>query len=348
LRRFGLAIVVFTLLAGALPGYAATVAILSNPTPSPPASETLARIHGELLSLGLDVVMTDRATAPGPTTADSRDWLLHIAVARKAIAVIDIIDEDAAVAVDVWVVKSPLGRFEVTRVAIEPNAPNAPNASGRLALRAIEALRASLLEIDLAARQRQEEMLAKPATTELPDIEVNAAVARAHVALEVGAAAVGGRDGLGPLLLPVLQASWEPRTWLALQAAFAGMGTRAKVATGAGSARVAERYGMVGARCRLRSNERVWPFLALAAGALRTSVEGEAGPAGLAHVAHQWSLILDGSAGAGLRVYGRTYLTLALHVRVAEPYVAIHVLDTVAGTTGRPDFLLTLTVGAWL
>ncbi len=66
------------------------------------------------------------------------------------------------------------------------------------------------------------------------------------------------------------------------------------------------------------------------------------------HRVDQWSFLLDGSLGAGLRLYRRYYLTLAAHVQMAEPYVAIHFVDAVVATSGRPNLLLTLTVGAWL
>ena len=42
------------------------------------------------------------------------------------------------------------------------------------------------------------------------------------------------------------------------------------------------------------------------------------------------------------------HLTLAAHVQVAEPYIAIHVVDTLVATSGRPNVLLSLTLGAWL
>ena len=90
------------------------------------------------------------------------------------------------------------------------------------------------------------------------------------------------------------------------------------------------------------------PSSALAAGALRTSVEGQASLTTDGHSVGQWSFLLDGSLGAGLRLYGRYYLTLAAHLHLAEPYVAIHVVDAVGATAGRPNLLLTLTVGAWL
>jgi hypothetical protein len=133
-----------------------------------------------------------------------------------------------------------------------------------------------------------------------------------------------------------------------MQASVAGLGSRSAIATTAGNARVAQQYAMVGGFYRLRSTQRLWPFFGLAAGALRTSVEGQAGQGTGGRTAERWSGLIDASLGAGLRLYGRAYLTLAAHAQVAEPYVAIHIVDTVGATSGRPNLLLTLTFGAWL
>jgi predicted metal-dependent hydrolase len=89
-------------------------------------------------------------------------------------------------------------------------------------------------------------------------------------------------------------------------------------------------------------------LLALAAGVMHTSVEGQPGSGAEPRSVDQWSFLMDGSLGAGLRLYRRYYLTMAAHVQMAEPYVAIHFVDAVVATSGRPNLLLTLTVGAWL
>ena len=81
---------------------------------------------------------------------------------------------------------------------------------------------------------------------------------------------------------------------------------------------------------------------------LHTSDEGQPGSGAEALSVGQWSFLMDGSLGAGLRLYRRYYLTLAAHVQIAEPYVAIHFVDAVVATSGRPNILLTLTVGTWL
>jgi hypothetical protein len=155
-------------------------------------------------------------------------------------------------------------------------------------------------------------------------------------------------DGLGPAVLPTLRVGWAVRPWLVMQASAAGLGSRSTVATTTGNARVAQQYAVLGGFYRLRSAQRLWPFFGLAAGALRTSVEGQASWGTGGHSAQRWSWLIDVSLGTGLRLYGRSYLTLAAHAQVAEPYVAIHIVDRIGATSGRPNLLLTLTLGAWL
>jgi hypothetical protein len=216
-----------------------------------------------------------------------------------------------------------------------------------LALRAVEALRAGLLQSDWAERRRRYEPIAKPPIAAVPAVRAPASRGE-RVGIEVGAAAIMSLDGLGPAVLPIVHLGWAARPWLVMQASAAGLGSRSTVATTAGSARVAQQYAVLGGFCRLRSAQRLWPFFGLAAGALRTSVEGQAGQGTGGHTAERWSGLIDASLGAGLRLVGRSYLTLAAHAQVAEPYVAIHIVDTVGATSGRPNLLLTLTVGAWL
>ena len=296
--------------------------------------------------MGLDVTMTDRPVARGMAGADSRAWLEQVAAEHGASAVIDVLGDDALAAVDVWVVKAPPGRFEVTRVVVEPNTKNPPE---RIAIRAVDALRASLLEVDWAARGRHGEAIAKPPIATLAkDGTEEPASRRERFGVELGAAALMSLDGVGPAVLPILRVDWAARSWLVMQAGLAGLGSRPTVTTTVGSARVAQQSGILGGCFRFRSNRRLWPFFTLGAGALHTSVDGQHGLDAEAHTVDQWSFLLDGSLGAGLRLYRRYYLTLAAHVQIAEPYVAIHFVDTVVATSGRPNLLLTVTVGAWL
>jgi hypothetical protein len=346
LNRLRHAFFITTLLTWTWPAHAATVAIVRPPNASADVTETLTRLRGELLSVGLEVAMSDRAAARDLAGADSLTWLEQVTAENGASAVVDAVGDDALAAVDVWVVKTHPRRFEVTRVAVEPNTPN---PSERLALRAVEALRAGLLEVDWAARGRRGEAVAKPPEMVAPTGAVaEPAGYRERLGIEAGAAALIGLDGVGPAVLPILRASFAPRSWLVTQAALAGAGSRPTVATTDGGVRVAQQFVVLGASYRWRPDRRFWPFLTLAAGAMHTSVAGQSGVTVEGRTADQWSFLLDAGAGAGLRLHGRYYLTLAAHVQLAEPYVAIHLVDAAIATSGRPNLLLTLTVGAWL
>jgi len=173
--RLRLAVLASTLLFWAVPAQAVTVAIVRPLNPSPEMTETLVRLHGELLSVGLEVEIADGPAARGLGTTDSRAWLKELAAERGVDAVIDIAGDGGLVAVEVWVTDKAPRRFEVSRVALEANTEN---ASERLAIRALEVLRSSFLEIDLAARERRGEDIAKPPDDMLTKGEVGKPASR--------------------------------------------------------------------------------------------------------------------------------------------------------------------------
>jgi hypothetical protein len=335
------------LLFWASPSSAVTVAIVRPLKASPAIAETLVRLHGELLSVGIEPEFVDGPAMGGLGMTDSHAWLEEAATERGVDAIIAIIGDVAPVAIDVWVINKATRRFEILKVPVEPKAES---ASERLAIRALEVLRSSFLAIDFSANERRRESLAKPPAAILPIGEVTKPASHSErFGIEVGVAGVTSMDGVGPTLLPIVGLNWAIRSWLVVQVALAGLGTHASVATTAGNARVAQDFGVVGGCYRLRSSQRLRPFFAIAAGLLRTSVDGSTdSPNKQGHATEQWSLLFDGSLGAGLRLGDRFTLTVAAHAQMAEPYVAIHFVDTVVATSARPNFVLTLTVGAWL
>jgi hypothetical protein len=343
LNRLRLALGLVTCLVGTRVARAATVVMLWPPTPSADVTQALTLLRGELLSVGLAVTVSDRKPGPEVAAPNSVAWLESFA-AEGASAVIDTIGDEVLEAVDVWIVKTHPQRFEVTHVAVEPDAPRRPEM---LALRALEALRAGLLQIDWAERKRRNDAVDRAPIAQAPAHEPRP-TPDDRVGLEVGAAATMSLDGLGPAVLSTLRVTWAARPWLLMQASLAGWGSRSTVSTTSGSAQVAQQYALLGGCYRLRPTARLWPLFGIAAGVLRTSIEGQTGPGTGGHTAERWSALLDVALGAGLRLGDRFYLTLAAHAQVAEPYVAIHIVHEVGATSGRPNLLLTLTVGAWL
>ena len=335
-----MSLLLWALLLWATPARAVTVAVVAPPRTTPEFTETLSRLRGELLSVGFHVRMIRGVEDRRPDGPDSRAWLEELAAEGGVDAVIDIVGDLVPVAVDIWVIEQSPPRLEVSRVVREPNTTN---ASARLAIRAVEVLRSTFLENDMARRERHDESSATAPPGE-PDESPGR---RERFGVELGAAALTSLDGVGPALMPIAQLDWKPRPWFVVQAALAGLGSRPAIAATAGRARVAQQYGVLGVGHPFRSDQRLRPFVTLAAGALRTSVEGEADSPRQGHTVDEWSFLLDGGLGAALRLPERYTLALAAHVHVAEPYVAIHFVDAIVATTGRPNLVLGLTVGAW-
>jgi hypothetical protein len=343
LNRLRLALGLVAFLVGTPIARAATVVMLWPPTPAAEVTQAMTLLRGELLSVGLAVTTSERKPTPEVAAPNSVAWLESFA-AEGASAVIDTLGDQVLEAVDVWIVKTNPQRFEVTHVTVEPDAPRRPEI---LALRALEALRAGLLQIDWAERKRRSDAVASASVAQVSTPAPRPAGVD-RVSVEVGAVATMSADGVGPAVLPTLRGNWAARPWLLLQASVAGWGSRSTVSTSTGTARVGQQYALLGGCYRLHPNRRVWPFLGIAAGALRTSIAGQTGPATGGHTAERWSALLDLALGTGLRLGDRWFLTLAAGAQLARPYVAIHIVDEVAATSGRPNLLSTLTIGAWL
>jgi len=330
---------------------AASVVIVRPANTPPVMVETLVRLRGELISAGFETEIVDGGAGAG-AAGESRARLEQLAARRGADAVVAIVGDVSPDSVEVWVIDKVTGKSVVRRVPFEPGAAR---ASETLALRAIELLRSSFLEIDLAAHDRRNQSDANAAAAAAPPAAVVHFMEADRLArhpetfgVEVGGAALVSLDGVGPALLPLVRFDWSLRSWFLVQAALAGLGTRPTVEGGAGSAQVAHAYGLLGGSFRFRAGAGLRPFATLSAGVLHTAVEGRADAPNQGRGVAQWSFLVDAGLGALLRLPDRFTLSLAAHAQVGEPYVAVRFVDTVVATSARPNLLLTLTVGAWL
>jgi hypothetical protein len=325
---------------------ATKVVIVRPAAASPEMNETLSRLEGEVLSLGLEVAVVERPRTPHATAAESRAWVERTAIERQTDAVIDVSAAAGSMGIDVWVFEGAARRAEISLVAPEPNSETTP---ARLAIRAVDTLRARLAELDLTAKGSAKSTPAGDPPTIVAEARPHDSAATMwRLDLQAGGALLTSVDGVGPALMPLVRVGGMLRPWLELHAELAGFGSRPTVASVAGSAHVAQAYAVGGAGGCARDGHTLQPCIALSAGVLRTAIDGEADAPADAHFVERWSFLLDGSLGARVNLPGRYHLTLAAHVQVAQPYVAIHLADTLVATSGRPNLLVSLTVGAWL
>lgn len=319
----------------------ATVAILRPRNDTPELGAALFRLQGELSAVGLAVAIAERPPSADTGSAEAEAWFESVAAERRIDAFIDVVGEQRPVAVDVWLCERSPRRLRMSRVVLEADATDAAAA---LAIHAIEVLRSSFLAQDLAGERPP------PAPVPPPDRAAPAPPPpeRARFGFALGATALTSLDGVGPSILPLVRFEWAARSWLLLQATGAGFGTRPRVEAEAGSVQVAQEFALLGLCTGHSSKTGFWPFLAVAAGLLHTGLDGRARLPNRGHRLDRWAFVVDASVGVRLNLPGRYYLALASHAQVAEPYVAIHFVDSVVATTGRPNLLLSLTAGAAL
>ena len=222
--RFVLAFALLAAVGAAAPGRAntvvsprATTVLILRPPNSPPAMvEMLVRLRGELSSAGFGSEIVEGPAAPSAGTPAGPDgtqaWnaaVEQLAARRGAAAVVAIIGDTVPDSVEIWVVDDGTGKALVRRVRLEPTAPRSAHT---LAIRAIELLRSTLLEIELAraARDRQNAPRA-PVPTTVPltirtsgaDEEQRRSPHPERFAIELGGSALVSPNGVGPTVLPL-------------------------------------------------------------------------------------------------------------------------------------------------
>jgi hypothetical protein len=333
----------------------ATVAILSSGSTAALA-EASSRLRGELSALRFHVLLLSRPTSAELGEADRREWLESMAESQDLDAAIEVVGDHTPLAADVWIFQRSPRRVQRARVVLEPNTAD---RAGTLAIRAIEVLRSYNLEADLAAKVRardeqepvvdaREKPTSQPAAAAPAGDDDEQPWQDERVGIELGAGLLAGLGGVDPAVLPVLRLSFRAHPSLVVHATASGFGTRPTLRAAAGSVRVARSYGALGLCFCPASSQRLAPYLALGAGAMRTSLDGAAEAPASGHSVTQWSLLLDAGAGGRLRLPGRYYATLSGHVQLTQPRVAIHVVDEELASSGRPNLVANLTIGTWL
>jgi hypothetical protein len=258
-----------------------------------------------------------------------------------------ILGDEVPDSIEVCVVDKATGKSLIRRTPYQSGGEERP--AEVLAIRAIELLRASLLEIDMLPAAPP------PAPPKPPTVVVTRFVDRpvevrheSRWGLEVGGGLVTSFDGVGPAVLPLLRVDGVIASWCLAQATLAGLGSRSRVGSSGETAQVAQHFALVGVGFRFRANARVRPILSLGAGVLHTSVEGRGDWPYVGVAASRWSFLLDAGIGARVALGSRYDLAMEAHAQLAEPYPVVQFLGTDVASSGHPSQVFTLSLLAWL
>jgi len=320
---------------------ASTVLLIEPADPAGAVAEALVRVRGELAAAGFKV-----ESVAAPPSADARAALERAANGRTADAVVAILGEDWPDSVEIWVLDRVTGKSLVRRTPLEPKSGQVAEI---MAVRAIELLRASFLEVDMARAGRRSPVSQSPPAQVARFVE-GAVESRREPrwGLEVGGSVLASFAGAKPAVLPTLALDLAIVPWFIARASAAGLGTRAHVSATTGSAEVAQQMGLVAIEFRWRASKTLRPSLSLGAGALHTAAEGSGAWPYQGQTAERWSFVADAGAGVRLGLHSRYELAASLHVQMAHPYPSVRFLGQEVATLARPSLWFTLALAAWL
>ena len=336
-----LAVLLMAGVAAAAKAPAPRVVLVRPPAAPPSVAEALVRLRGELLAAGFEAEVVEL-----PLDANVRESLERLtpparngASATALVAVVASADPGSA---ELWVIDRVTGKTVVRRV--NAGTADASRAAEVLAVRAVELLRASFLELAVP-----------PANGAGPRVPAAPAVERwATAALEerdwTWAIEAGGGTALsvgGPwnAFMPVARLDRALGRRFCVRVAFAGLGTSASVPATSGSAEVTETVMLAEALVRFRRGRRLEPLISAGAGALRTTAEGQESTPLTGTGGSRWSAA--GDLGLGLRVplLGHRFeMGVEAHALFAQPYPAVTYMGQQFALVGRPTVLVTLTL----
>jgi hypothetical protein len=314
--------------------------ILIRPPAAPAAvTEALVRLRGELVAVGFDAEVTELSLG-----ADVRGSLEKLALpatgaATALVAVVASADPGSA---DLWVIDRVTGKTVVRKV--NASGADAPRVAEVLAVRAVELLRASFLELAIAAPPSTGAPRPPPvvverfATATLEEADWSWAV-------EAGGGTADALGGPWNAVLSVARVEHAFGRRLCARITFAGLGTAARVDTPEGYVDLSQTVLLAEGIVRFRRGRRIEPLVSLGAGALRLTADSHESSPYEALNGARWSAAAD--VGAGVRIPLRRHrfeLGVEVHALAAQPYPTVRFFEADVAHAGRPTLLGTLTL----
>jgi hypothetical protein len=321
------------------------VAVVRPLDPGPMITEVVTRVRGELVAAGFQVALVDHVPGIDPGV-ELRTVARHL----HPLAIFGIFEQPESGAADVWIADLVIGKTLVQRVEPDPR-EGAPGKEGSSvqALRAVELLRASLLEL-VVERSNLAQAPAPPPprdVAEAPLREPSAQPPRASsIGFEAGAAVLHSFEGIGPAVLPLLRVVYQPMPRVSLRLTASGLGTRPSVEAPGGQASVAQEFGLFEVAPVLLADSLVRPLLSVGVGAYHLQAEGAATAPYEASTQQVWTAVFDAGGGAYLAAGRHFGLALEAHVLFTSTSPVVRIAQLEAGSAGRPSVAGSLTLVA--
>jgi hypothetical protein len=316
--------------------------VLLEPTNQAAAlREAFERTKAELGAAGFDVVVRPLVDASNPRPA-----LEEAARETNAFAAVAISTASGSAAADIWVTDRLTGKTLIRSVDVRD--VGAESRASALAIRAVELLRASLVEA--IHPPPPPATVPAPAPAPIPD-DVSEWMADpvdsplAGFALEIGGALLHGFDDLGPAGSPLLRLSYG---------ADLGLAGRLTVAGPAFGARPEGPYGSAVVRQEMATLELVYappvdwwgvqPLASAGFGAYHLHARGELEPPFVGQTDEVWSLAVRFGVGLGYRFHPDVMALLDAELVLVVPRAVVTMAGEPIASAGAPSLSSSLGV----
>ena len=325
------------------PAQKPVLVILLRPVPAGEVlNEAFLRVRSELVAGGFDVAMVD--SGPSDVAADPWSVVEHAGQDLAPSATIGIFGDLEQGKAELWVADRITGKTVVRRLDVQASPDR--RISEILAIRALELLRASLLECLIKADQTEPSAQVPP-PRQVQNWVKDALDSRSApwtLGLEVGSTVFGGLGGMGLTVAPAarLRLALGEQLWTRISAV--GLGTSPRVETTLGSAEVSQDILLVEITYWLRPRHYIRPLLSLGLGAERFAVDGTAIlPYQGEHLA-RWFAAGDAGGGVAFRLRAHWEVQFEVHALFTTPRPAVRFFDVQSIPVGQPTLLAVLTL----
>jgi len=317
------------------------VAVVRPPEADEVSSEVSMRISAELAAAGFDVVEID---APPDTSSRAA-----VEAPSKAVATFAVERVGNRPAVDVWLSDQITGKTTVRRLELRLGATD--RAASILAIRAVELLRASLLEIVVPAKAEED----RPAAAVPPDVATFVRTASTPVrevpsglfggvGLETDAAVIHGFSGVGPSYGLALRGSYGLSREFAVRITLAGMELGPTLRAAGGTAISGQEIGVIEGLYFTPVAGPLSAFVSGGVGAYHVHVKGSAESPNSPASADLWSPAAMLGAGAGLRLGPGVSAVLSAYGVSTTRRATVVIAEDEVGRTGQPSLFAALGV----
>jgi len=305
------------------------------------AKEAMNRIEGELTAEGFHVAIVDSPDTELTKSGEQDPNFVSIELLVDA-------DEQAA---ELRVIDRLTNKTVVRHTKIEAQSSQVAQV---LAVRAVELLRASLVELLMRSHRTPEAAPPSPAikfatekasTWAASDLELRR---ESTWGFDAGTAGLIGFSRIDAALLALIRIRLLLGRTFQLRATFAGLGTEPRVDAPSGSATISQQIGLLELAATPWPDFWLSPVVSIGAGPLFASVDGQGNPGFAGVSSSYWALALDAGTGVALRLSERFDLSFEAHAFFTRPYLVTGFNYADGPSIDQPSLAGTLSVVGWL